>query len=77
MVRPHRERGPRPKEASDNYLEQWSKRETAFKKLFDAVSELIIQEAHVVVCTNNLEGTDLNRMAALMANRQAIQMPKY
>jgi hypothetical protein len=77
MVRRHRERGPRPKEASDNDLEQWSKRETGFKKLYDAVSELIIQEARVgsCACTNNLAGTDFIRVAALMANRQAIQKP--
>ena len=52
---------PRPKDASGEELEKWSKREIAFKKSYDAVSELIIQEARVVACTNNLAGTDLVR----------------
>ncbi|KAE8423790.1 AAA domain-containing protein [Aspergillus pseudocaelatus] len=52
---------PRPKDASCENLEKWSKRETAFKKSYDAVSELIIQEARVVACTNILAGTDLVR----------------
>ncbi|KAF5866133.1 hypothetical protein ETB97_000667 [Aspergillus alliaceus] len=52
---------PRPKDASEDDLEQWYKRETAFKKSYDAVSELIVQEARVVACTNNLAGTDLVR----------------
>jgi hypothetical protein len=51
---------PRPKEPG-NDLDQWSKRELAFKKSYDAVSELITREARVVACTNNLAGTHLVR----------------
>lgn len=50
---------PRPPKSSTEENDKWCAEENAFQKCYEAVSEIVIQEASVVACTNNLAGTRL------------------
>ncbi|PYH56116.1 uncharacterized protein BO96DRAFT_434591 [Aspergillus niger CBS 101883] len=38
-------------------IEKWQAEETAFKKYWNTISELVVQEASIIACTHNLTGT--------------------
>lgn len=52
-----------PKVKRPDYGEdgEWLERERIFKMAYLAVSKLVVREARIVACTNNLAGTDIVR----------------
>ncbi|KAL4889313.1 AAA domain-containing protein [Aspergillus ambiguus] len=53
---------PRPgPSASEEENNKWLIEESAFKKCYDSVVELVVQEASIIACTNNLAGTPVVR----------------
>jgi superfamily I DNA and/or RNA helicase len=42
-------------------LKAWQEREVRFQKAYNAISDLVVREARIVVCTDNLAGCDLVR----------------
>ncbi|PKY04831.1 hypothetical protein P168DRAFT_225041, partial [Aspergillus campestris IBT 28561] len=51
---------PRPGSSSPEH-DEWLARESAFKKCYDSVADVVVQEASILACTNNLTGSHLVR----------------
>ncbi|PYH32406.1 uncharacterized protein BO87DRAFT_312756, partial [Aspergillus neoniger CBS 115656] len=51
----------RPGPSSPEEDAKWLAKETAFKKCWDAIGELVVQDASIVACTHNLAGTPIVR----------------
>lgn len=54
-------KAPRPDPSSPEENDKWLAQESAFKKCYESVGELVVQEASIIACTNNLAGTHVVR----------------
>lgn len=54
-------KAPRPDPSSPEENDKWLAQESAFKKYYESVGELVVQEASTIACTNNLAGTPVVR----------------